>query len=297
MGSAGIAQILDLALAIPAAEAVGAESLVSGQDGQVLDLVVAVVAAVGAVVAYQRAVTKEEEVRVRVEQGAAGVAAEAVDVPSVAGCGDVSGGCRAEWKARARRRVPVAGCSAYLVRMPCLPRESAWAISVVFRRAINLGVYLSAPLARIHDIVLVQRRLWISAWRLHRALGCSGALWYASAANRRGADGGGCYGPVPAAAVAAAAVVGVARWGGFFLETALSACLWRSVARREGGRWWVGKACRLSPAVDVCAETEGRASSGCVQRLSRKVEAADNSSRQQSAAVTLALALTLADWQ
>ena len=128
----------------------------------------------------------------------------------------------------------MAGCSAYLVRMPCLPRESAWAISVVFRRAINLGVYLSAPLARIHDIVLVQRRLWISAWRLHRALGCSGALWYASAANRRGADGGGCYGPVPAAAVAAAAVVGVARWGGFFLETALSACLWRSVARREG---------------------------------------------------------------
>jgi hypothetical protein len=80
---AGIAQILDLALAVAAAEAVGAKGLVARQDGQVLDLVAAVVAAICAVVAYQRAVAEQQQVRVRVEQGAAGVAAEAVDVPSV----------------------------------------------------------------------------------------------------------------------------------------------------------------------------------------------------------------------
>ena len=48
----GIAQILDLALAVPTSETVCAESLVTGQDGQILDLVAAVVAAVCAVVAY-----------------------------------------------------------------------------------------------------------------------------------------------------------------------------------------------------------------------------------------------------
>jgi hypothetical protein len=78
-----IAQVLDLALAVAAAEAIGTEGLVARQDGQVLDLVAAVVAAVCAVVAYQRAVAEQQEVRIRVEQGAAGVAAEAVDVPSV----------------------------------------------------------------------------------------------------------------------------------------------------------------------------------------------------------------------
>ena len=83
---AGIAQVLDLALAVPAPETVRTEGLVAGQDGQVLDLVAAVVAAVGAVVAYQRAVAEQQQVRVRVEEGAAGVAAEAVDVPSVSRC-------------------------------------------------------------------------------------------------------------------------------------------------------------------------------------------------------------------
>lgn len=56
---AGIAQILNLALAIPASEAVGTEGLVTGQDGQVFNLVAAVVAAVCAIVAYQRAVAEE----------------------------------------------------------------------------------------------------------------------------------------------------------------------------------------------------------------------------------------------
>lgn len=49
------------------------------------------VAAVCAVVAYQGAVAEEEQVGVRVEEGAARVAAEAVDVPSVASCARLAG--------------------------------------------------------------------------------------------------------------------------------------------------------------------------------------------------------------
>jgi hypothetical protein len=82
---AGIAQVLDLALAVPTPEAVGTEGLVAGQDGQVLDLVAAMIATVGTVVAYQGAVAEEQQVRIRVEEGAARVAAEAVDMPSVSG--------------------------------------------------------------------------------------------------------------------------------------------------------------------------------------------------------------------
>ena len=57
---ASITQVLDFALAIAAPEAVCAKGLVTSKDGQVLDLVAAVVAAVGAVVAYERAITKQQ---------------------------------------------------------------------------------------------------------------------------------------------------------------------------------------------------------------------------------------------
>lgn len=86
LGGARISQVLNLPLAVATPKAAGAEGLVASQDGQVLDLVAAGIAAVRAVVADQRAVAEEEEVRIGVEQGAAGVAAEAVNVPSVAGC-------------------------------------------------------------------------------------------------------------------------------------------------------------------------------------------------------------------
>jgi hypothetical protein len=81
----GIAQVLDLALAVPTPETVCTEGLVAGQNGQVFDLVPAMVAAICAVVADERAVAEQEEVRIRVEEGAACVATEAVDVPSVSG--------------------------------------------------------------------------------------------------------------------------------------------------------------------------------------------------------------------
>lgn len=54
----GISEVLDLALAVPTPEAIRTEGLVTSKDGQVLNLVPAVVAAVCAIVAYQGAIPK-----------------------------------------------------------------------------------------------------------------------------------------------------------------------------------------------------------------------------------------------
>lgn len=81
-----ISKVLNLALAVAAFEASGTEGLVAGEDGEVFNLVAAGAAAVGAVVADEGAIAEQEEVGVGVEEGAAGVAAEAVYVPPVAGC-------------------------------------------------------------------------------------------------------------------------------------------------------------------------------------------------------------------
>lgn len=82
----GIAQVLNLPLAIATSEAACAESLVARKYSQVLDFVAASITAVGAIIADQRAIAKKEEVRVGVKQRAAGVASKAIDVPSVSGC-------------------------------------------------------------------------------------------------------------------------------------------------------------------------------------------------------------------
>lgn len=58
--------------------------MVAGQDSEVLDLVPACTTAIRAVVTDQGAIAKEEEVRIRVEQRAARVAAETVEMPSIA---------------------------------------------------------------------------------------------------------------------------------------------------------------------------------------------------------------------
>lgn len=84
LGGARITQVLNLLLAVPTPKTSAAKSLIAREDGEVLDLVAARIAAVRAIVAYQRAVAEEEEVRVGVEEGAAGVASEAVNVPSIA---------------------------------------------------------------------------------------------------------------------------------------------------------------------------------------------------------------------
>jgi hypothetical protein len=84
LGGPCIAQVLDLLFAVPTSKAAGTVGLVTREDGQVLDLVAAGAAAIGAAVADERAIAKEEEVRIGVEEGSAGIASEAVDVPSVA---------------------------------------------------------------------------------------------------------------------------------------------------------------------------------------------------------------------
>lgn len=81
-----ITQVLNLPLAVPALEACGAECLVSGKNGEVLDLVATRAATVRAVVAYKGAVAQEEKVGVRVQQCSARVAAETSQVPSMARC-------------------------------------------------------------------------------------------------------------------------------------------------------------------------------------------------------------------
>lgn len=80
-----ISEVLDLALAVSAPKACGTERLVAGENGELFDLVSACRAAVRAVVADEGAIAEEEEVVVRVEEGVAGMTAEAVEMPSVAG--------------------------------------------------------------------------------------------------------------------------------------------------------------------------------------------------------------------
>jgi hypothetical protein len=58
--------------------------LISRENCEVLDLVVACTATVRAVVADERAVAKKYKICVRVEEGVTGVATEAVYMPSVA---------------------------------------------------------------------------------------------------------------------------------------------------------------------------------------------------------------------
>lgn len=82
--SARISQILNLSLAVATPETARTERLVAGEDGKVFYLIATRAATVRAVVTYKRAIAQEEEVRVGVEEGAAGVASEAVNVPSIA---------------------------------------------------------------------------------------------------------------------------------------------------------------------------------------------------------------------
>jgi hypothetical protein len=81
-----IAKVFDLSLAIAAFEAVCAESLVTSQYSQIFNLVSAAATAVGAVIADQRPVAEEEEVRVGVEQSTAGITAKAINMPPISSC-------------------------------------------------------------------------------------------------------------------------------------------------------------------------------------------------------------------
>lgn len=81
-----IAKIVDFPLAIATSETVGTERLISCQYSQILDLVVACAAAVGAIVADERSVAEQKEIGIRIKESAAGIAAETVYMPSISSC-------------------------------------------------------------------------------------------------------------------------------------------------------------------------------------------------------------------
>ena len=85
-----ITQILNLFLAIPAPKATGTKSMISGEDSQILNLVPTRSAAVCTIIADERTITKEEEICIGVEEGTAGVASKAIDVPPVTSSVNVS---------------------------------------------------------------------------------------------------------------------------------------------------------------------------------------------------------------
>ncbi len=79
-----IFEILDLLLTISTAKTSRAESLVASENSQILNLVPACATAICTIVADERAVPKKKKVCVRVEKCAALVAAEAVNMPTIA---------------------------------------------------------------------------------------------------------------------------------------------------------------------------------------------------------------------
>lgn len=163
-------EVLNLLLAIPTSKTRGTERLISRQDSQILDFVPTGAAAVGTVVANQRPVAEEEEICVGVEESAAGVASETVDVPSVARCemfnipasqgdGQDCGCSIPSSKAfpsssicnSTRQTVSHGGCTR------CIPK---WQLKNDARR----GTYFAATFARIGCIILLHGRLGISRW-------------------------------------------------------------------------------------------------------------------------------------
>ena len=80
----GVFEIFNLLLAVPTSKTCCAKGLIAGEDGQILDFVPTGAAAICTVVADERAVAEEEEVCIRVEESAASVAAEAVNMPTIA---------------------------------------------------------------------------------------------------------------------------------------------------------------------------------------------------------------------
>lgn len=81
-----ISEVLYLALAIPTAETCCTKGLVTGKNGQILNLVPTGATAVGAIVADEGTVTQKKEIGVGVEESAASVAAKTIEVPPIAGC-------------------------------------------------------------------------------------------------------------------------------------------------------------------------------------------------------------------
>jgi len=78
-----VPKILDLLFTIPTPEAAGAKCVIACEDSQILDLVSTCTAAVCTIVADEGAIAEEEEVRIGIEEGSAGIATETINVPSI----------------------------------------------------------------------------------------------------------------------------------------------------------------------------------------------------------------------
>ena len=150
---ARITQVLDLPLTIATSEAAGAKGLIASQNRQVFNLIAAGVATVRAVIANEGAVAEQKQVGVRVEQSAACVAAETVDVPSVAGCEEVR---------RRRWCVLVDAEGTYQARRLCPPPISAQrgrSAIAPHVQSDRSNAYLAAALAWVDGILAVHGRL------------------------------------------------------------------------------------------------------------------------------------------
>lgn len=79
----GIFEIFNLLLAIPTPKTGGTKRLIPGENGKIFDFVPTGATAIGTVVANEGAITEEKQVGVRIEESAAGIAPEAVDMPSI----------------------------------------------------------------------------------------------------------------------------------------------------------------------------------------------------------------------
>ena len=161
---AGIAQVLDLPLAVATSETAGAKRLVAGQNGKVLDLVSTRTTTVGAVVADQRAIAEQEKVGVRIEEGLAGIASETVNVPAVTGCEIrsvtythircMTREGQKTWKWSKRRLTQFKGFPFFENLRVTLSSAIG-----VHCPAVCFNSHLSTALAWIYNIFLVHRRL------------------------------------------------------------------------------------------------------------------------------------------
>lgn len=79
-----IFEILNLLFTVSTPKTSGAKSLIASENSQILYFVPTCATAICTVVADKRAVPQKEEVGVRVKEGTASVAAEAVNVPTIA---------------------------------------------------------------------------------------------------------------------------------------------------------------------------------------------------------------------
>jgi len=134
-----------------------------------------VIARVCAVVADERAIAEKEEVRIRVKEGIASIATEAIDVPPVAGCLNIS--TEIEYS-QGRSQEVSCGFEGWGVSSGIdVPSSKALPSSRIYRKSKSARCaqvlshwtikYLSTSFARIDNIVLCEWGLWVCPGGIH----------------------------------------------------------------------------------------------------------------------------------